>query len=199
MATSIEALSPSPGAPISAKTDSPWPVEPPPQQTLRKMFDDARTQTNSSRILAARDRDYYVAWDPQKGQLNSAVRDILRMRGQPAIYTNRVRPAIDGVLGVLESSKVDPRAYPRNPGHKEEGGYEDAADIATKTLRYIADVADFENTLLDCAENFLIEGTEAAIIEADGQDIPITQIRYEEFFADPFSRRPDFLDAKYKA
>lgn len=192
MASGIEQLSPSPSAPISGKTDllPSWIKAPaPPQATLRKMFDDARTQSNPARLKAMVDRDYYDG--PE--QLNSDVRKVLRMRGQPAIYTNRIRPAIDGVLGVLEGSKVDPRCYPRNPTQTDEN----AADVATKALRYIADTADFENTLLDTAENFLIEGVEAAIVEAEGNNIPITQIRYEEFFYDPFSRRSDFKDAKY--
>lgn len=193
MPLDVSEISPSPNsAPISGETQNlpAWlKAAAPPQATLRKMFDDARSQSNETRLKAAKWRDYYDG--PE--QLNSDVRRTLRSRGQPAIYTNRIRPAIDGVLGMLESSKVDPRAYPRNPSPTDEN----LADIATKTLRYIADKSDLENTLLDTAENFLIEGTEAAIVEADGTDIPITQIRFEEFFADPFSRRPDFKDAKY--
>lgn len=193
MPLEIDNVSPSPqSAPISGATQSlpEWiKVPSPPQQTLRKMFDDSRTMSNPTRLKAQTWRDYYDG----PGQLKSEVRRVLRMRGQPAIWTNRVQPAIDGVLGMLENSKVDPRAYPRNPSPEDEN----LSDIATKSLRYIADKSDFENTLLDCAENFLIEGTEAAIVEADGTDIPITQIRFEEFFADPFSRRADFKDAKY--
>lgn len=161
----------------------------PDMQSLRKMFDDARSLTSDNRIKAQKDRDYYDG--PE--QLNSDVRNVLKMRGQPAIYTNRVRPTIDGILGVLADSKVDPQAWPRNPGKEDT----DASDIATKAVRYIADVSNIQPTMLDCAENLFIEGIEAAIIEADGQDIPIVQIRYEEFFYDPYSRRSDFKDAKY--
>lgn len=193
MPLDVSEISPSPNsAPISGATQSlpEWiKVAAPPQEALRKMFDDARTQSNTTRLKAQTWRDYYDG----PGQLKSEVRRVLKMRGQPAIWTNRVQPAIDGVLGMLEGSKVDPRAYPRNPSPKGEN----LSDIATKSLRYIADKADFENTLLDCAENFLIEGVEAAIVEADGTDIPISQIRFEEFFYDPFSRRADFKDAKY--
>lgn len=189
MPLDVDEISPSPqSAPISGKTDTvPFAVTPPPQERLRKMFDDSRTQSNANRLQAQVWRDYY---DGPK-QLNSPVRATLKLRGQPAIWTNRCRPAIDGILGVLEGSKVDPRCYPRN---KQD---EEASDVATKTLRYIADTSDLENTLLDTAENFLIEGIEAVIVEAEGESIPITQIRYEEFFYDPFSRRNDFKDAKY--
>lgn len=178
--------------PISSKTDTlpkAFAVDPPAQDRLRKMFDDSRDSSQSNRLLCQQDRDYYDG--PR--QLKSDVRRIMKMRGQPPIYTNRIRPAIDGILGVLEAAKVDPRGYPRNPSQEDE----DAADLGTKCLRYIADVSNFQQTKLDCAENFLIEGTAANIIEADGENITNTQIRWEEFFADPYSRRPDFKDAKY--
>ena len=192
MGLEIDNVSPSPDSPMTSLSDTlpkRMSVQPPPQETLRKMFDDARTQSNTNRLLMNRDHDYYDG----PLQLQSEVRRVLKMRGQPAIYTNRIRPAVDGILGVLEGSKVDPRCYPRNPTPEDEN----AADVATKTLRYIADVSDLEGVMLDCAENFLIEGTEACIVEADGEVIPVTQIRQEEFFADPFSRRNDFKDAKY--
>lgn len=154
---------------------------------LRKMFDESRAQLDDPRKAQEKDRDYYDG--PE--QLNSDVRAVLKMRGQPEIYTNRVRPAIDGILGVLEGSRVDPRCYPRNPTD------DNAADVATKTLRFIADKARFDETKLDCAETFLIEGECAAIIEGDAEDVTVKQIRWEEFFFDPRSRRPDFKDAAY--
>jgi hypothetical protein len=154
---------------------------------LRKKFEQARDLTSESRKKQQKDRDYY---DGPK-QLDSDIRATLKMRGQPAIYTNRVRPTIDGILGVLEAGRTDPRAYPRQPRS------EDAADIATKTLRYVADVARFDEAKLDCAENFFIEGSCAVIIECDGENITVDQIRWEEFFFDPHSRRPDFNDARH--
>jgi len=164
-----------------------FPVEPPALTDLRKRFDEARDLTAAARKKQQTDRDYY---DGPK-QLNSEVRATLKMRGQPAIWTNRVQPCIDGILGVLEAGRVDPRAYPRNPNGEE------AADVATKTLRYIADITNFDEVKLDCAEDFLIEGPAAIIIECDGETISANQIRWSEFFYDPRSRRHDFKDARY--
>lgn len=154
---------------------------------LRRRFDEARSDPNGRRVKNQRNRDYY---DGPK-QLSSEVRETLKNRNQPAIYTNRVRPAINGILGILEASNRDPQAYPRNPDDQ------DAADVCTKTLRFIADQSNFAETKMDCAENFLIEGTCAAIIEMDGDDIKPTQIRWEEFYHDPYARRPDLKDARY--
>ena len=154
---------------------------------LRRRFDAARQDGSENRVKAQRDRDYY---DGPK-QLDSDVRETLKTRGQPAIYTNRVRPAINGVLGILENARSDPRAYPRNPDDEQ------SADICTKTLRFIADECRFDDTKMDVAENFWIEGTGGVIIEMDGDKIVATQIRWEELYFDPYSRRADFADASY--
>jgi hypothetical protein len=73
----------------------------------------------------------------------------------------------------------------------------DAGDVATMTLRFIADTTHFQATKLDVLENGLIEGCGAAIVEWDGENVAVEQIRWEEFFYDPRSRRPDFKDARY--
>lgn len=179
----------SPDNPISGEQDGiPKPIDQGPSIfKLRKYFDDARSLTSDNRVLSERDRDYYDG--PE--QLNSEVRRTLKARNQPAIYTNRIRPAIDGILGVLAGAQTDPRAYPRTPQDQ------DSSDVATKTLRFISDTNRFDELKLDCAENFLIEGSCAAIFEWNGQEIAAQQIRWEEFFYDPYSRRPDFKDARY--
>lgn len=159
---------------------------PPEIGRLRKMFEVHRDTTNENRGKAELDRDYYDG-----KQLSDEIKAVLKLRRQPEVISNRIRPAIDGILGVLEAAKVDPRAFPRNPSD------ENSSDVASKTLRYIVDINRFQQTKLDCAENFLIEGICAAIIEGAADDVPVGQIRYEEFFYDPFSRRPDFKDAKY--
>jgi len=153
---------------------------------LRKMFDMARDATTRERLAAQKCRDYYDG-----KQLSHEVLRILGLRRQPPIWTNRIRPAINGIMGTLISAKASPRAYPRNPGNENE------ADIVTKTLRFIGDTNRFDQTKLDVAENHQVEGIGACIVEQHGEDVVVTQIRYEEFFRDPFSRRPDFKDAKY--
>lgn len=182
---------PSPkSAPISGKSDT-LPAylktAAPEIDFFRRMFDEYRAASSANRTLQQNDRDYY---DGPK-QLNSKTREVLKDRHQPEIYVNGVRGAIDGTLGVLQGGQTDPRAWPRNPSDDE------AADIATKSLRYIADVSKFDEIKLDCAENFLIEGACAVITELMDDEIKATQIRHEEFFHDPYSRRHDFKDARY--
>jgi hypothetical protein len=120
------------------------------------------------------------------------VRATLAARFQPAIWTNHVQPAVDGVLGMLAQGRTDPRAYPRNPQDEQ------SADIATKALRYMADKASFDQIKLDCAEEHQVEGIAAAVVEIDADlEVTVTQLRWNEFIYDPRSRRADFKDARY--
>lgn len=158
---------------------------PPEIETLRAGFEAARDDANDK--LSTRDRDYYDGYK----QLTPEVRETLRQRQQPPIYTNRIRPAVNGVLGVLELGRRDPRGMPRNPDDEQ------AADVCTKTLRYISDESKFNDTQIDVAENMFIEGTGAVLVEVIDDKIVPTLIRWEEFYADKYSRRADFKDARY--
>jgi hypothetical protein len=198
---------------------------------LKKLVDDARTGNADSRKDSELSRDYYDGY-----QLSPEEKAKLQERNQPPMENNRIRGAVNGILGVMELAKTDPRAYMRNPDEKKpqprpplppqgqppqpgqppqmgmpqpgaqvmggNGGPPmdaplDAADVATMTLRYIADTTQFQAIKMDVLENGLIEGTGAAIFEVDGQDVLASQIRWEEFFYDPRSRRHDFKDARY--
>lgn len=161
---------------------------PPSIESLRSGFDDARSDPHGNDTKCQKDRIYFDG----EGQLNSDIRAVLAGRNQPPIYTNRIRPAVMGVLGILENARSDPKAYPRNPN--DEG----VADVASKALRFIADRADFDEVKQEVAENFLIEGTGAVIAEMDDDgEIIATQIRWREFYADRYSRRNDFMDARF--
>lgn len=178
---------------------------------LKKLFDDARYLTRESREDSELSRDYYDGY-----QLTAAERAVLQGRQQPPVINNRMQRALDGIMGVVQQGKTDPRALMRNPpedqpqqpmgqpqlGQQVMGGnggppLEDAGDIASKSLRFIADTTHFDELKMDVLENGIIEGCGAAIVEIDGDNVIITQIRWEEFFYDPYSRRHDFKDARY--
>jgi len=178
---------------------------------LRKYFDDARNLSQESRTDSELSRDYYDSI-----QLTGPELAALRQRGQPPIIINRVQRAVDGIMGVVAQGKTDPRALMRNPPEEQPApppmGQQmpgqppapppkpplDAGDIASMALRFMADTSHFDALQLDVLENGLIEGCGAAIFEVDEQkNVTPTQIRWEEFFYDPYSRRPDFKDARY--
>ncbi len=156
-------------------------------QDLKKMFDDYRFVSATPRMEALVDYDYYDG-----KQFTPAEVEIFRARGQPDIYVNRTRVAVNGILGVVAQSQTDPRAWPRNPED------EDAAGVATDCLRYATELARFNREKVECAKDFLIGGTTACLVGVDDDRNPLlTQIRWEEFFVDPRARRLDAKDARY--
>lgn len=157
-------------------------------EQYRKMFSDARDLLGDNRKQQQTDDDYYHGV-----QLTTDEKNVLNERGQPTGVFNRYRKSINGTLGVLEQGATDPRAYGRNPGVDE-----DSADVVSKTLRYAADINDFDDLRLACAYDYLVPGHCALLVEVDDRSRPkLTQIRWEEFFFDPRSRRRDFEDARY--
>lgn len=166
------------------------PVPPEGQRALAdylKMFDDYRNTQTENRRQQAIDIDYYDG-----KQLTLGEKRVLSQRGQPDIVINRVRTAVNGILGVIIHSKADPRCWPRTPQD------ENATDVATDVLRYVAHRQRWNRTKAECFYEMLVPGTGACIIEVDeDKDVKVTQIRQEEFFYDPRSRRRDFKDAAY--
>jgi hypothetical protein len=153
----------------------------------RKMFDDFRNTTQDNRSQCLIDIDYYDGH-----QLSTDERALLKARGQPDIVINRTRVAINGILGVTARARSEPRCWPRTPND------EDSADVATDCLRYIGQKNRFNYMRVDLYKDMLLAGTAAVLIIPDqDKEIKYIQIRWEEFFCDPRSRRPDCKDARY--
>jgi hypothetical protein len=126
-------------------------------------------------------------------QINQEVRAALRLRGQPITYWNKIRSALDGTLGLLDSSQTDPEAIGRNDDD------EDAALLVTEILRYLVDRNDFDEVKREVVFNGFTQGIGASISEVDSRtgDARTSPIPYNEFFYDPASIAPDFRDAQY--
>ena len=153
----------------------------------RRMFDDYRTNTETNRTEALIDYDYYDG-----KQLTAAEKTKLEERGQPDIVVNRIRVAVNGIIGVMIRSSTDPKALPVTPN--DDG----ASSVVTDCLRYAVRKDGFRTTRRECAKDYLLGGTTAVLVGVDkDRDVTIGQIRWEEFFVDPRSRRPDCKDARY--
>lgn len=147
-----------------------------------------RDLTADARLESLIDTDYY-----DSHQWTSAEKAALAKRKQPDTVFNRVKPAVNGYLGVVARGKSDPRAWPRTPQA------EDSADVATDVLRYCADLNRWSRTKLDCLKDMLVPGTMAVLVGVDADLNPsLTQIRWEEHIYDPYSRREDFKDGRYE-
>lgn len=153
---------------------------------FKRSFNEARDMLEEPRKEARIDDDYFHGY-----QLTRDEREVLKRRGQPDGVFNRVRKAVNGTLGVLKQGSTDPRAYPREPNDEAK------AEIATKILRYLGDVNRLDARRIDAAQDYLVSGTCAALVEVDETLPTFTEIQAEEFFHDPRSRTRDFRDARY--
>lgn len=124
---------------------------------------------------------------------------ILKKRKQPISTVNRIGRKIDGVVGLLERLRQDPKAFPRTPGQAQ------GADIATAVIRYALDSQDWKPKSAEIARDGAIEGIgglEINLVQGDSndpndRDIELDIVEPENFFYDPRSKRADFSDARY--
>jgi len=136
-------------------------------------------------------RHYYhgAQWTPEEIR-------VLRERRQPVITYNRTARKIDGVAGLLQRLRQDPKAYPRNPRNA------DGAEIATQSVRSVLDANEWQFLDNYCATQAATEGIagiELKLIEGDHDDPDVGAdfIFGDDFFYDPRSFKPDFSDARY--
>ena len=150
------------------------------------------TDTIDARTLSERDRDY-------KDHKQWSEAEIARLvsRNQNPIVVNRIKPKVDGLIGLVSMRKTDPKAYPRTQKHVE------ASEAATDALRFVADNNNFnDGTRLDVADDFFVEGYGGAITEvkengAGKVEIIINHIPWDRIYYDPNSRKRDFSDSRF--
>src|SRR6185295_9903298 len=157
----------------------------------KKWFQESQDLSERARKASEQDRDYrdHKQWTAY--ELNT-----LRKRGQPPIVINRIARKVDTIIGLSERSASDPKGYPRTPKDEE------SAEVCTDTLRFVCDQNRYTRTKSQMLENIIVEGTggaEVIVEERNGQvDVVVNRLRWEEQFADPYSRENDFSDARYK-
>lgn len=162
-----------------------------PVQRLRTQYYDFLT-TKRPEIEEQQDaRRYYHG-----AQWSAEDIKILKARRQPVITFNRIVRKINGIIGLMERQRAEPKAYPRAP-RDEEG-----AEVATITVRTVLDSNEWRARDPECVKRAAIEGiagVELRLIEGDqgDPDIEFAEVHGEDFFYDPRSMRYDFSDARY--
>lgn len=157
---------------------------------LKSMVSNAADLTSEAREASERDRDYYSGHQWTQEEIS-----VLNQRRQPVITINRIQRKVDAMIGLEQRMRVDPKAYPRNPGDEEP------AEAATKALVYVDDNTRFDTKRSAAFENLIVEGyggVEVIVEERRGRfEVIINRLRWEEIFFDPHSREKDFSDAAY--
>lgn len=158
--------------------------------TLRRRYDDYLKSKRDERDEEERSDRYYHGdqWTADEIQK-------LKDRNQPVVTDNRIQPNVDGVVGVVEKLRQDPKAYARTPKHEQ------GAEIATYALNFALD----ENRWKDFTPVIAREGAIKAVVgielslekgDHNDPDIKIDRV-LEGFFYDPRSIKEDLSDARY--
>lgn len=183
-----------PGSPATGSTATGQGVEEPKYWTLTKLKQGYKDYLGSKHEELDEQKDarrYYHG-----AQWTAEQIAVLKKRKQPVITSNRIGRKIDGVVGLIERLKQDPKAYPRTPKHEE------GADLATAVIRYVLDSQDWKAKAPECARDGAVDaiaGIELEIESGDQGDpeIALSVVEPDGFFYDPKSFRPDFSDARY--
>lgn len=159
---------------------------------LRLQFEEYADSSIAARTLAEKCRDY-----KDGKQLSEDERKKLAKRGQPPLVDNKIQDKCDTLSGIEETTRTDPKAFPRTPVHQE------AAEAATDALRYIADDSLFQESSSAAHENLVVEGLcggEVIVEKRKGRyaSIRMNHIRWDRLFYDPHSLKLDYSDSEYK-
>lgn len=159
--------------------------------TLNKWF-QAYQSSKDKEMLEARDaRLYYHGSQWTDEELHK-----LGLRNQPPIVNNRISLKIDGIVGVVDRLRQDPKASPRTQAYAE------GAEIGTAAVREVLDANRWESLRQQVSQDLAIEGLGGLErdVEPDHDGQPNTVLRRvvpETFFYDPRSIQADFSDARY--
>jgi hypothetical protein len=161
------------------------------KETLTKLIEwttEAEEKNAESLELAEKCRRYY-----DSDQWTSEEKRALAATGQAPVVINRVKPKMDGLMGMEKSNKTTCKAYPRTPKHHG------AATAATEAIRYVLQANFYDQIRSQAFENLLIEGTGGIEVCVDKKtlDVQIKHILHDRLIYDPLSRRKDYSDARY--
>lgn len=159
-------------------------------------INEADDATLTGRDLSEKARRYYDSeqWTPEEIAK-------LHKQKQAATVINRIKPKMDGLMGMERVNKTTAKAFPRTPKH------EGAATAATESIRYVLQNNTYADIRSSCWDNIVIEGTggcEILVKEVKAKNgkpadfrITIKHIMWDRLIYDPHSRRKDFSDARY--
>lgn len=161
----------------------------PPDQLFRmyQAWEQAKRHEIHEQFIAAR---YYHGKQWTDKEIKA-----LKRRNQPITWKNRIRRKIDGLVGIEQRLRRDPKAYARNPG------VDHAAPVATATLRFVEDANTWPALASECSRDALMRGAGiqwAGVVRGKKRiEIKKHQVPSDRFFYDPRSERWDFEDSRY--
>ena len=158
--------------------------------TLIRWVNEADDATVTERFWSERSRDYY-----DSRQISDAEAKAMKARKQAPVVINRVKPKMDGLMGMEKMHRTTAKAYPRTPAHDK------AADAATHGIRFVLDDNAYPQIRSAAWDNMLVEGSggcEVIITYVNDEPrITVNPIMWDRMIHDPHGRKKDFSDCKF--
>ena len=157
--------------------------------TLVKWTKEADDATIDSRALSEQGRRYY-----DSEQWTAEEKRKLARQKQAATVSNRVKPKMDGLMGMERANRTTAKAFARTPKHEK------GANAATEAVRFVLDDNFFNQKRSAAWENLLIEGTGGLeiLVKPKGDNdykVIINHIQWDRLIYDPHSRSKSFSDS----
>ena len=114
---------------------------------LRRQFNDYAAAKEAEAREMVESRHYYHGDQWTRREIEQ-----LRARKQPVTTENQIVKKVNGVIGLIERLRQDPKAYPRTPEHDE------GAELATATLKFVLDNNDWKSKSSRIAGGAAIDG-----------------------------------------
>lgn len=164
-------------------------------ENLGRKVEEFLTNTSDARALSELCRDFYDG-----KQWAEKEKKVLIGRGQAPIINNRIKPKVEGLVGLYNMRRSDPKAYARTSKHEQ------SSHVVTDGLRFVADNNDFDSIKAEIANEFFVEGYSGAIVDVKEQKtqngdeiiIRIAHIPWDRIYFQTNSRKKDFSDARWK-
>jgi len=160
-------------------------------ERLRRQYNDYLGAKDSEAQEMREARHYYHGDHWTSDELAN-----LRLRRQAPTTENMIVKKVNGVVGLTERLRQDPKAYPRTPKHDE------GAELATATLRFVLDNNDWKSKSSRIAGAAAIDGIagiEYDLVPGDEGDpsLEMHLVYGDAFFYDPRSFDEGFTDARF--
>lgn len=157
---------------------------------LTEWWTQAREAQSLNRYQQALDADFYdgLQWsDEDSAELKS--------RGQAPLVYNRIKPAIDWVLGTEKRSRFDYKVHARKDEQSKD------AEVKTSLLKYLSDVNNtpyYRSLAFADAVKVGVGWMEEGVRNDDTDEIIFTRHEsWRNMWYDTLSIEPDMSDARY--
>ena len=158
--------------------------------TLIQYVNESDDACVAGRELAEKCRRYY---DSEQWTADEIAK--LSAQKQAATVINRIKPKIDGLLGMEKGNRTTVKTFARTPKHEK------ASTACTESIRYVLQDNFYHQVRSAAWDNGLVEGTMGVEVVVNPKDddyrITINHLMWDRLIWDPHSRRKDFSDARY--